>query len=421
MHYVRRLLDDTLDELFTQLPAILLDGPKAIGKTKTAAQRAVTIKRLDTEAGISSARADSEWVTRGDKPILIDEWQKVPNTWNAVKRAVDENQQGSQFLLTGSLPDASTHSGAGRIVSIRMRPMSLSERQVAETPISFAALMAGECELAPDYETKFGFNDYIHEIAQSGFPYIRTLTGRAHAAAISGYLDRIVDTDLPEIGPNAKRPASILAWLKAYAAATATMASWETVRDAAKSGHDSIATRAALLPYRDGLTRLRILDELPPWSSARNQFARAGMASKHYLADPALAVSLLGYSTQTLPNISLKGMGNFDGPLLGRLFEALAVLTVRSIAEAQFCKVGHFRAQDGRREVDMVVEGDAGRLIAIEVKLGETVDDTDVRHLNWLASEVGDQLVEKVVITTGTRCYRRQDGVLVIPLAMIGA
>lgn len=420
MEYERRLIDDSLDELFEQLPAILLDGPKAVGKTRTASQRAATIKRLDTDSGLLTSKADSEWVTRGTKPILIDEWQKVPSSWTAVKHAVDADYSGSQFLLTGSLADSGTHSGAGRIVSLRMRPMALSERRVVTTEVSFAQVLAGNLVLTPDIETTFGFSDYVLERAQSGFPYIRELTGRAHAAAISGYLERLVDSDLPEIGPNSKRPASILSWMQAYAAATGTTASWKCVRDAASSGHTQIATRAALIPYRDGLTRRRILDELPAWSNARNQFSRVSLASKHYLADPALAVSLLGFSSESLPSMSESELRGLERPLLGKLFESLAVLSIRSIAESQFCRVGHFRAQDGRREIDIVVEKDAGSLLAIEVKLGETVTDRDVRHLDWFGNEIKDRLVDKIVINTGKHCYRRQDGVLVLPLALLG-
>ena len=128
---------------------------------------------------------------------------------------------------------------------------------------------------------------------------------------------------------------------------------------------------------------------------------RLGSAPKHQLVDPALAARLLGVDSRAL-------------------FESLATLSVRTFADAAEARVGHLRTATGSQEVDLVVERDDKRVVGIEVKLARTIDDNDVRHLNWLDRRLGDQLLDKVILTTGPSAYRRSDGVAVVPLALLG-
>ena len=417
MTYTRRSIDKALDELFGQLPAILLDGPKAVGKTTTALQRAKTVKQLDLAADQKRASAESDWLVQGEKPILIDEWQKVPESWTLVKKAVDKDFSGSQFLLTGSLPDAGTHSGAGRITSLRMRPMSFAERGLEKPTVSFSDLLIGEAAIHG--ETAFGPAKYSEEIARSGFFGIRGLEGSALDVALDGYIERIIDTDMKEAGLAIRRPATLRAWISSYAAATATNAKWETIRDAANQGSSEPPAKSAVTPYRDALTRLRILDELPAWLPTKNQFSRVSAGSKHYLADPALALRMLALGSNQLSSRAGYEAATGDKPLFGRMFEALVALGVRSSAEAGFARVMHFRDAKGLREIDFIIERSDGKILAIEVKLSEVITEHDCRHLNWLGNQLGEELIDKVVIYSGRHAYR-QNGVALIPLALLG-
>jgi uncharacterized protein len=415
--YVRRSVDDALDELLLELPAILLDGPKAVGKTTTALQRAKTAKKLYRQTDLDRAALNPDWLLQGDKPILIDEWQKFSQSWELVKESVDNDFSGGQFLLTGSLPDSGTHSGAGRITSLRMRPLGFSERGLEAPSVSFQQLLDGHNEVSGN--TKFSGEQYADEVASSGFFGIRTKTGNAQLVALDGYLERIIDTDVKEAGLSVRRPATLAAWMRAYAAATATTASWETIRDAATGGSDLPPTKATTLPYRDTLTRLRILDELPAWIPSRNHFTRVGSSSKHYLADPALALRLLGMSAAQLTAGPGFAQTTFDKPLFGRMFEALVALTVRGLAEAKFAKVMHFRDAKGFREIDLIVQRSDGKILGIETKLSETVTPQDFKHLHWLQDQIGDELIGKVLIYAGKEAYTAQ-GVSVVPLALLG-
>lgn len=417
MQYKKRIVDDVLDVLMPQLPAILLDGPKAVGKTSTATQRAKTIKHLDRSNERSLAAANPHWITQGEKPIVIDEWQRSPDVWGEVKSAVDTDFTGGQYLLTGSQPHTETHSGAGRISTVRMRPLSIAERDFEKPTVSLKKLLDGSAIV--EGETSADISDYAREMKISGFPAIRGLTGRALTVALDGYIDRIIDVDIREAGLSIRKPASLRSWITAYAAATATTASWETIRDAANSGSNEPPAKTTVIPYRDALTRLRILDELPSWTPSRNPFTRVSVTAKHFLADPALALRLMNYDSESIQTASGFGQSTFDSPLLGRMFEALAVQSVQTYTQAAFARLSHFRDVNGRHEIDMIIEGDDGKVLAIEVKLSATPDPLDAKHLKWLKSEIGGQLVDSVVIYAGNYAYRHND-VAYVPLALLG-
>ena len=417
--YVRRVVDTELDELFSQLPAILLDGPKGVGKTATARQRARTVRRLDVPAEAAVIEADPAIVAGGATPVLIDEWQRVPAVWDAVRRLVDEDPSGGQFLLTGSPPGAGTHSGAGRIDVVRMRPLSFYERFDVAATVSFAGLLSGDQSKITG-RSPFNLADYVDQIIAGGFPGIRHLSGRALTQRLDGYVDRIVDHDLPEAGFVARRPEALRAWMRAYAAATATTASWETIRDAATSGLSDKPARKTTTAYTDLLKALRVLDPIDAWQPTYNHLSRLGAAPKHHLADPALAARLLG---QTRRHLLAGDEGAIpvprDSTLLGSLFESLVALSVRSFAQSVGARTYHLRTEAGRHEIDFIIERD-GAVLAVEAKLTAAIYDSTVRHLHWLAKAIGTDMVNMVVVTTGPEAYRRRDGVAVVPLGILG-
>ncbi len=423
MSYFQRIVDTELDELIDELPAFSLEGAKGVGKTETATQRAETIFHLDDPAVQAIAEADPGALLRRPTPILLDEWQRVPSLWDAVRRGVDSGASPGSYLLTGSVSPLrpSTHSGAARVVTLRMRPLSLSERHVDVPTVSLRNLLAGD---RPPVEgsTKVALGEYTAEIVRSGFPGIRHLSGRPLRAQLDGYIDRIIDTDFDEMGREVRRPQLLRLWMAAYAAATATSTGYETIRDAATPGEADKPAKSTTIPYRDVLERLWIVDPLPSWTPARNPITRLSRSPKHHLADPALAARLLGVGVDAL----LSGVENGppiprDGTLLGHLFESLVTLSVRVYAQAAEATVGHLRTAGGAREVDLIVERDDRKVLALEVKLSRSVDDRDVRNLLWLRDQIGDDLIDAAVITTGPEAYRRPDGIAVVPAALLGA
>jgi predicted AAA+ superfamily ATPase len=429
--YLRRIVDDELDELLPALPALAIEGAKAVGKTRTALERARTIYRLTEPQTVELIRANRDRLVADDQeaPVLIDEWQRLPESWDLVRDAVDAGAPPGYFVLTGSAAErapadgaAAVHSGAGRIDRIRMRPMTLAERGVANPTVSLAALLTGNRPVIAG-ETDVRLEDYVEEILASGFPAIRELEGRAQRTRLDGYIERVIDRDFPdELGIAVRNPAALRRWMTAYAAASSQTVTFENIRDAASGRRDGdTPARKTAQSYRSALERLWLLDPVLAWLPTRNRLSELGQAPKHQLADPALAARLLGVDAGALlDGAEVAPLIPRDGTLLGALFESLVTLNVRVYAQQAEARVKHLRTHRGDHEVDLIVQLANDRIVAIEVKLAETIDGSDVRHLNWLAAEIGADLLDRVIITSGRNAYRRNDGVAVVPAALLG-
>ena len=420
--YSPRVVDKELDDLLRDLPALAIEGPKAVGKTATAERRVTSTFYLDDPNLRSIVAADPSILLAAPPPILVDEWQHLPVVWDKIRRAVDHDPTPNRYLLAGSAAPttAPTHSGAGRIVTVHMRPLALAERGLGTPTVSLSALLSGTTPPVRGHTT-VDLSTYAREIIASGFPGIRRQTGRSHRAQMEAYLGRIVDRDFFEQGHPVRKPDALRRWMTAYAAATATTTTLEKIRSASTSGDGDVLTKGTALTYRDVLERLWIIDPVPGWLPSRNQLARLTQAPKHHLADPALAASLLGIDERALLMGTTSSLSTpRDGTLFGQLFESLVTLSVRVYAQAAEARVRHLRTKDGRQEIDLIVERPNQKVVAIEIKLSPTVTDDDVKHVRWLQEQLGKELLDAMVITTGTHAYRRPDGIAVVPAALLG-
>lgn len=420
--YLPRVVDRELDELLSALPAIALEGAKGVGKTRTALRRAATVRQLDDPAQRAIAQADPARILEGEPPVLIDEWQRVPELWDLVRRAVDEDGRPGRFILTGSAAptETPTHSGAGRIITVRMRPFSLAERRISSPTVSLEELLSGNRPKVSG-RTDLTLETYVNEIVTSGFPGFRGLSGRPLRAQLDGYLRRLAERDFPEMGHYVRKSETLTRWMRAYAAATSTTASYETIRDAATSDRGEKPSKTTTQPYTDVLERLWVLDRVDAWLPTRNVISRLSAPPKHHLVDPALAARLLAIGADALLEGREPGPAiPRDGTLLGALFESLVTQSVREYAQAAEAEVRHLRTYGGDHEIDLIIVRDDGQILAIEIKLGRTPTDADVRHLVWLKERVADDLLDAIVVTTGPEAYRRPDGIAVVPAALLG-
>jgi len=218
-----------------------------------------------------------------------------------------------------------------------------------------------------------------------------------------------------------RSPAALRRWLTAYAAASSTTATFETIRDAASAGNADKPSKNATQAYRDALTRVWALDEVQAWIASNDRLSELGQAPKHQLAEPALAAQLLGVQATTLLAGQSSGPAlSRQGTLLGALFESITTSSMQVYAAHREAKLGHLRTARGRQEIDLIVERADGSVVAVEVKLSRDVSRDDVKHLNRLKDKLGDRVLDRVVVTTGPRAYRRKDGVAVVPLALLG-
>lgn len=449
--YLPRIVDQELDILTATSAAVSIEGARGVGKTETALQRAATVHRLDDPAQLDIFRADPSRVVAGKPLLLIDEWQRMPSSWDLVRRKVDEDPHTPRFILTGSAAPASApaHTGAGRIITVPMRPLSLAERGLCEPTVSLGNLLSGHgnpisAQGSPNSanaqpisghtnpisdhaspisgHTICDVATYADEIVRSGFPGLRHHTGRTLRSQLDGYIDRIVEHDIHELGRRVRNRDALRRWMTAYAAATSTSASFETIRDAASPGESEKPSTAATIPYRRALEGLWMIEGLPAWLPTRNQLRRVGSAPKHQMVDPAIAARLLGVSAEALLEGRENGwISQGRSSLMGVLFESLVALSVRVYAQACEARVMHLRTYGGEHEIDLIVARADGRVVALEVKLSATVSDRDTAHLHWLASRIGPDLLDAAIINTGREAYRRKDGVAVVPASLLTA
>jgi len=420
----RRIIEGDIASALREVPAVFVEGAKGAGKTLTSKLFAKTFLQLDKPAVREALANDTEAIAKMEPPVLIDEWQFVPEIWNTVRRLVDDGAPAGSFILTGSVSKTTPelHSGAGRILRKRMRPLSLFERLAPRSPVSIGALLAQTKPFSHPLRGACAANiaTYAAEIVKSGFPGIRKYSEARASEMLESYIQYAVSRDIAEQGVAVRKPASLMRWLRSYAAATATDAGYAEILDGATAGEGDKPSKATTLAYREALERLWLLDELPPWLDGGDYFSRLKQTPRHHLADPALACSLLGIDTADL--LAGRAESRFDakhGTFAGRLFESLVVQSVRTYAEANRAAVSYFRTQNGDREVDIIVQRKR-RVVAFEVKLSPTVPDDGARHLVWLKEQLGGNLADAAVLTTGSECYRRKkDGIAVIPAALL--
>ena len=434
--YIPRIIDADLTELLAGLGAVMIQGAKAIGKTATAQRHAARTVRLDRGAVADVVRADPAGAIREPFPVFFDAWQRVPAILDEVRTRIDDDPRPGLAILAGSAepPKAArpTHTGAGRIVTRRMRPLTLSERLLpadgrhadGRDTVSVAALLRGT-RPAVRGASPWGLADYAREIVASGFPAIRPLPPRLRAAQLEGYVEHLVTREVEEANGAAANPATVRRWLTAYAAATATTTSLEKLRDVATAGDGTTPAKTTVLRYRDALERLFIYDPVPAWKPGGTALSRLGEAPKIHLVDPGLSAHLLGVDEGALMDGAMPPLVEAvpavrDGGLFGALFESLVAQSLRTYAQAADAAHHYVRTHGGEREVDGLLVRWDHRCVAYEVKLAGAVGSDDVRHLRWLRDHLGDVVLDAVVIHTGPEAYRRrEDGIAVVPAAML--
>lgn len=417
MHYLPRIADTELAARLAASGAVVIEGPRACGKTETARRQASSEVLLDVDLNAQQmAGVDPSLILAGDSPRLIDEWQLHPAIWNHIRRAVDEGSKAGMFILTGSAvppDDATRHTGAGRFGRLRMRPMSLAESGAGSHQVSLAQLLTGEATSSADPGLALG--DLIGEVIRGGWPGYRDLSVKDAMRANRDYLDQMRHTDISTVEGIRRDPERVLHVMRSLARNTATQARLTNIaRDA--SGADARVKDDTVAAYLQALTRLMIVEDQPAWSPhLRSSYDLRSAPTRHFV-DPSLAVAAL----RATPNSLLADLNTF-----GLLFESLVIRDLRVYGQANDATISHYRDSSGL-EVDAIVSADDGTWAALEVKLGATEAIIDKAALNLSAfarrvdtASVGEPGALGVVVGAGYG-YVRDDGIHVIPIAALG-
>ncbi len=408
-----RIVEKLVEARLRTHGAVLLTGPKAVGKTTTARCFAVSEVRLDQDrAALTAAQTDPRLVLDGEHPRLIDEYQLASGIWNAVRGRIDDLGGKGLYLLAGSSTPESeerSHTGARRIAAMQMRTMTLLERGLSSGTVSVSALLDG---LPAQAEARrLSVPEAIEALSIGGWPDNLTLAPADALDANSDYLDMIVHTDVHRVDRVRRDPDGIRRLIASYARNVATSASLRTI---ARTTERPLG-ETTLHDYLRVLGRLFLVEDQPSWKPQLRSRVRLAATPKRHLTDPSLAVAALSATPQRLlgPEIELAGF----------LFESQAIHDLRVYAQPHRGEVRFYRDNKGL-EVDAIIEAADGRWLAAEIKLGHNRVDEGARNLLALRAKLTDSANAAcgalLVIVADSPTYTRADGVVVTSIAALG-
>jgi len=411
--YYPRICDKVLSRKLQLTGATLVVGPKWCGKTETALQAAASVIFIQSDPQYKEAgKLMPSLLLEGEIPRLIDEWQEVPELWNAVRHAVDQRKKQGQFILTGSATprdEVMAHSGIGRISRIQMRPMSLYESKESTGAVSLKALFDAKQEVAA--VSSMDIPQLSSAVCRGGWPGAVTLPDSDGQLARE-YTEMLVEADISNLDGVERNPHRVRQVLRSLARNISTLTTANTILEDVRANDISINERT-LDNYINAMRRLFVVEDVPAWSPSLRSRTTIRTSVKRQLADPSIAAAVMRVKADDLL---------YDWNTFGFLFESLCTRDIRVYAQANDGELFHYRDKD-QLEIDLIVSINDGRWAAIEVKLGEHQADEAAANLIRLKNKVDTSRIGEpsflMVLTGGKFAYQRKDGVLVVPLACL--
>lgn len=417
VNYLNRVIDPYLKERLKSSGAVLIEGAKWCGKTSTA--RNLSGSNLfmqdpnNRDTYLGQAYTKPSILLEGETPRLIDEWQTAPILWDAVRFAVDERGVPGQFILTGSAvpqDDEILHTGTGRISRLLMRPMSLFESLESNGTISLADLFDGKTDIAA--HSDLTLERLTFALARGGWPSSIKMEPKASLRASYDYVDAVVNVDTSRVDGVRRNPKIIRDIMKSISRNIASSANISIIRDDVAGDDDQISGKT-VSSYINALRRIFVVEDVPAWSPSLRSKTTIRTSPKRHFVDPSIATATL--------RISPKGLlENFN--MLGLLFESLCVRDLRVYSQVLDGEIFHYHDKTDL-EADIVVCLADGRWGAIEVKLGSKDIEKGAANLIKLKERVNtDKMKEPsflMVLTAMEYAYRRDDGVLIVPIGCL--
>jgi hypothetical protein len=401
------LIDQLINDLFTEVPALLITGPRATGKTTTAARHSSTVVHLDQPVEAAAFRLDPDAVLATlAEPVLLDEWQEAPEVLGAVKRAVTESPRPGRFILTGSVNadlEANTWPGTGRLIGVPLYGMSVREQlgRVESMPFIDRLASGGVLSIPDDAPDLTG---YVDLALRGGFPdSALSLSEPTRRRWLESYVEQLVTRDVPH-AEGARDPARMHRYLEAYALNSAGTSADATIYQAARINQRTASA------YERALSNLFVVEAVPAWTT--NRLKRLMLGPKRYVVDPALLGAILRIDTAAVLR---------DGNLLGRVIGTFVASQLRAeiAVAATRPRLYHLRDMNGRREVDVLAELSGQRVVAFEAKAATAPGTKQASHLVWLREQLGDRFVAGVVFHAGPRIYGLGDRIVAAPICAL--
>lgn len=419
--YYKRLIEQEIELKMRTSGAVVVAGPKFCGKTTTCMLYQKSFVKLNTQQAINMARMNPKAVLNGEKPRLIDEWQKAPDVWNQVKDDLDFNYEFGKYILTGSSTPADKttvhHSGVGRIASIKMRPMSLWESQESKGSVSLSALFDGkEDEFPWDMNQDFSLENVAYLLCRGGWPIsVRAPRDIALEVTKNYWNGLFVFEDCENERFRNKKPEVLRMIVRSYARHISTEAAASTIIADVRQSNERTMDAKTFADYMEALNDLYILEDMRAWNpNIRSKTSIRSTPTRHFV-DTSIACRALGVSPKDL-------MGDLES--FGLFFEDMAVRDLRIYTESLGGEVLHYRDNAGL-ECDAVLHLDDGRWGAVEIKLGGDDNiEAGASTLKQLKSKIEEKSDENapsflLVLTAVGGAYRREDGVFVAPINLL--
>lgn len=418
--YYKRLIEKDIELKLRTSGAVVVAGPKFCGKTTTCMLYQKSFVKLNTKQTITMARMNPKWALEGEKPRLIDEWQKAPDLWNQIKDDLDFDYQFGKFILTGSSTPADKtevhHSGAGRIAPVKMRPMSLWESQESKGTVSLIELFDEKSDYPWDLNSEISLEDIAFLICRGGWPIsVRAPKDIAVEITKNYYNGLFVFEDCENERFRNKKPEVLKMILKSYARHISTEAAISTIIADVRQSNERTMDPKTFDDYMEALKDLYVIEDLPAWNpNIRSKTIIRNTPTRHFI-DTSIACRALGVSPNDLMN---------DLESFGLFFEDFAVRDLSIYANAIGGTVTHYRDNTGL-ECDAVVHLEDGRWGAIEIKLGgDELIEHGAQSLKNLRDKITSISEERapsflMVLTAVGGAYRREDGVYVAPINLL--
>jgi predicted AAA+ superfamily ATPase len=417
--YRPRLIDNIIDSYLDAFGAVCVEGPKWCGKTWTSSYHCKSEIMLGNPDGNFQnrqlAQMSPSLVLEGETPRLIDEWQEVPQLWDAVRYKVDQNGNKGQFILTGSATPnhkGILHSGAGRIAKLRMRPMSLFESGNSSGDISLKDICEGRIE--PKILGEVDLRKLIDFIIRGGWPANQETTLKQAAYLPIQYIRAVLDDDVYRIDNVKRDKHKMELLLRSLARNEATTVTNKKLKNDIKEIDDEDIDVETVSAYLDVFQRLFLTDNQKPFEAKLRSSIRIKQAEKRHLSDPSLAAALLNATPEMLLN---------DLNTLGFLFEALCERDLKIYAESFDAELYHYQDYNNN-EMDAVIAMPDGKWCGFEIKLGANQIDMAAENLIKIKNEIkanGGIAPDSLCVICGlsNAAYQRPDGVFVVPITAL--
>lgn len=418
MDYFPRLIDEKIKKKLKTSGAVLITGPKFCGKTTTCKQIAKTTHSFSSKRNIDLYSIDYRRALLGQTPVLIDEWQNIPEIWDEIRNEVDERSEFGQFILTGSISkldhDDIIHSGVGRFSRIVMYPFSLYESKESNGNVSLRELFDNKNYDVFNATSNCTLEDIAYYVCRGGWPTAIKLDKQYALEVSSNYLDGIINYKSKEEKNYFPRPKIAELILKSYARNISSEAPYTTIIKDIKESNSISIDDETFSSYLEKLYSLFIIEDIAAWNTnLRSKTAIRTTPTRHFI-DPSIAAQAIGIS----PNDLLNDFNTF-----GFFFEDLVVRDLKIYSDTLDGKVYHYR-DSSNLEVDAIIHLKNGKWGAIEIKLGgDKLINDGINSLIKLYNKIDYSKFKKpefmAVITATGPCYKTKDGIFIIPITML--